>query len=515
MKTTLILNTSKHPNSYMFVLPIFTKSTSGKKTGQKKVPAALDLSHWSKDLKNEFKAINASKHFKGNNGDTLTFTKGKNTYLGFGLGDAKQIDGETFRREISKLYKAIKNKYDDAVLLLDGVLDKTNLNIDEIVYTTSESISLTCYGFEKYKSVEAKSKDVLQHIILSFSKVDKSQQSLAKNALKRADIISSSVNLARDFVFEAPNILDSENFAKEVASDAKKIKGVKVKVLKKEHLKKEKMKLFLSVNAGSSKDPNLVHLSYVPSKVTRNTPHIALVGKGLTFDSGGYSLKPPASQVGMKGDMAGAATVYGAFKAAVLLNPNAKISCFLGMTDNAISKTATFPDSVIKARNGKTVEILNTDAEGRLVLADVLSYACDQKPDVVIDCATLTGAISVALGNQICGLLSNNDKLCENLKVSANNIREYIWRLPIIDEFRDSVKSEIADLKNVGKNRYGGSCTAAAFLENFVSKDVAWAHLDIAGIATDQTHLPYCPSKGASGLMVRTLVHFLTSYEKQ
>ena len=269
------------------------------------------------------------------------------------------------------------------------------------------------------------------------------------------------------------------------------------------------MNLFLSVNAGSAFAPQLVHLTYTPKKVTKKTKHIALVGKGLVFDTGGYSLKPPTGIINMKYDMAGSATVYGAFRAAALLGLNAKVTCLLGITDNAVNALATMPDSIVKGRNGKTVEILNTDAEGRLVLADCLDYACDQKPDAIIDAATLTGACLVALGNEVCGLMGNDQSLTNKLLKSAKDQDEYMWQLPIVDEFRKDMKSKAADLRNIGNKHFAGTCKAAAFLEEFVREGMPWAHLDIAGIAGTQSHLPYCCDMGGSGLIVRTLVHFI------
>ena len=212
----------------------------------------------------------------------------------------------------------------------------------------------------------------------------------------------------------------------------------------------------------------------------------------------------------MKFDMGGSATVYGAFRAAVLNDAPYKITCILGMTDNAVNESATMPDSIVKGRNGMTVEILNTDAEGRLVLADCLDYACDQKPDYLIDAATLTGACLVALGNEVCAALGNDNKFMKQVLNSAKANDEYMWELPIIPEWRNDMKSKVADLKNIGTPARAGTATAAAFLENFVKGDVKWTHLDIAGVCTDQKHLPYCPPVGASGLVVRSLHHLLT-----
>ena len=179
------------------------------------------------------------------------------------------------------------------------------------------------------------------------------------------------------------------------------------------------------------------------------------------------------------------------------------------LTDNKINSHATVPDTVITGRNGKTVEILNTDAEGRLILADVVDYACDLKPDAIIDAATLTGACLVALGKEVCAILGNNQKLIDKISENARKTDEYIWQLPIIPEYRDDIKSKVADLKNIGSPMRAGTAIGAAFIEQFIKNDVPWAHLDIAGVSDDQTHLGYCPPHGASVLMVRTLYNFL------
>jgi leucyl aminopeptidase len=289
----------------------------------------------------------------------------------------------------------------------------------------------------------------------------------------------------------------------------KNLKGVKVKVLGKAEMKKEGMNLFLAVNAGSAHEPQLVHLTYEPKKKSPKTKHIALVGKGITFDTGGYSLKPGASMMGMKFDMAGSATVYGAFRAAVLSNCPNKITCIMALTDNAVSSHATMPDSIVKTRNGKTVEILNTDAEGRLILADAMDYACDQNPDFIIDAATLTGACIVALGSQVAGLMTNNQKFADKFLASAHAEEEYVWQLPLIDEWRQDTKSKVADLKNIGTAGKAGTALGAVFIEEFVKNDIPWIHLDIAGVADSSTHLPYCPSVGASGTMIRSVYHHI------
>ncbi len=497
MEIKLNLGAKEASDADIVVMGTFSKTeTKGKK--EVTVPA---LTGWSKECKDILNSFSATKNFSGNKGEHTTFDwHGQHVHV-LGLGKKSDYDFEAARRTASAIYNNLKNEGKSIAIQMDQFTAKGNLEKSCAAFT--EAIIMTGYEFDKYLS---KKKTVKFDTLIFDSKAKKTGAKKVQKAIDDAVIVAESVNTARDFVNEPPNVLNSETYAKAVVNDIKGVKGVKTKVLGKADLKKHKMGMFLSVNAGSAFQPQLVHLTYTPSKVTKNTKHIAFVGKGLTFDTGGYSLKPGGSMVNMKFDMAGSATVYGAFRAIAMLGLPIKVSCFLGMTDNAINSNATMPDSIVTAKNGKTVEILNTDAEGRLVLGDVLTYASEQKPDAIIDSATLTGACLIALGTEVCGLMGNDKKLAEGLKKAAAATDEYIWELPIIDEWRNDMKSNIADLKNIGGSRWGGTAKAAAFLENFVGEAIPWAHLDIAGCGDSQGHLPYCPKKGASGIMVRTLV---------
>ena len=502
---------SKLPSTELHLFSCFQKTQevkpakkSAKKT-ETKTEKVLSHSHWPKDLVEEFEFSVASKHFKADLGETFSFTHlNGSTVLILGLGEKGKLTREGLRKQIANCYKAIHNKYEDLTLHLDGFMLKDD--VEGTLKAISEALALSNYGFDRHLSSKRKTK--LSEVTLLTSE-KKTHQKKWETILAEVKTVTTAIHFMRDLVNEAPNILNSETYAKEIEKDAKKLKNVKVKVLGKSDLKKEKMGMFLSVNAGSAYEPQLVHLTYTPSKATSKTKHIALVGKGLTFDTGGYSLKPGASMMNMKFDMAGSATVYAAFRAAVELQLPIKISCFLGMTDNAVSSHATMPDSIVTARNGKTVEILNTDAEGRLVLGDVVNYACDFNPDAIIDAATLTGAILVALGSEVCGLFSNDDKLAKALLEASKNADEYMWQLPIIEEHKNDMKSVVADLKNIGSVGNGGSAKGAAFIQAFLKDGIPWAHLDIAGVGDSQGHLPYCPAKGASGLVVRSLVNYL------
>ncbi len=460
-----------------------------------------------KDTKKMLQSHPLSKDYKAGLGEVLSLTNETHKVVVFGLGDQKDLTSEKLRRNFAKVLKPLLKKN----LMIDVDSFSKKHKGQKGLEILLEALMLSDYSFSKYKSKDKKDKkkESSMHILS-----DKLTPAKFKSSLERIEAISSSVHVCRDFVNEAPNVLHSEEYAKLIEKDVKenlKGCGVKVKILKKSEIKKEKMNLFLSVNAGSAYEPRLVHLTYTPKKANKKTKHVAVVGKGITFDTGGYSLKPSGSMIGMKFDMGGSATLYGAFRSAVLQKSKNKITCVLAMTDNAVNSLATMPDSIVKGRNGKTVEILNTDAEGRLILADALDYTCDLKPDEIIDAATLTGACLVAFGIEVCALLGNDQKMMNNLLKSAKEADEYLWQLPLIDEYRDQMKSKIADLKNIGKARMAGTATAAAFLENFIKNDISWSHLDIAGVCDSQVHLPYCPTNGASGVMVRTVSHYLMS----
>ena len=486
-------STSNFSSSDLIVLPVWSDDKDLKFS-----------SAWDKVLKEFFSGLTLAKNFKASAGDLVFFNsiEGQN-FAALGLGAKKDYSLEKLRREMAKLATASKNKADSMTLSLESLKVK---GLDATLNAVVEGMELATYAFDEHLTKKAES--TLKTINLDTKEKAAGVKKLQK-VIDETLLVTESIAIARDFVNSPPNVLNSETYAKAVKKDVSKINGVSVKINGKKELKKMGAGLFLSVNAGSAFEPQMVHLTYTPKKVTKKTKHIALVGKGLTFDTGGYSLKPGGGMVNMKFDMAGSATMFAAFRAAALLELPVKVTCVLGMTDNAVNEHATMPDSIVTGRSGKTVEILNTDAEGRLVLADCLDYTCDLKPDAIIDAATLTGACLIAVGSETAAVLGNDDKLVGSLLKSAKNTSEYMWQLPIIPEFHEDMKSNIADLKNIGGSRFGGTAKAAAFLENFIKDDISWAHLDIAGIGDSQGHLPYCPKKGASGLIIRTLVDYL------
>lgn len=507
MQLTLDPAGQKAMNADVKILSAFQKTKTSTVKGKSTTETVVSVDHWAdKGLKEEFQSLRSAKNFKAAKDEVLTFTGTLGeTIKVVGLGDKTKVKAEDLRKSVARIFKTVKAER-HSVVSFDAASFDVLKDSAAAAGIIAESVGMSDYAFDKYLS--KKSPALLQQVLLSgFEK--RKEAALAK-AVATSGHVAASINLIRDYVNEAPNVLRSTEYARLVEEDAKKnLKGVKIKVLNKAQIKAENMDMFLSVNAGSAFEPRLVHLSYEPAKKTAKTKHIVLVGKGLVFDTGGYSLKPGANMMGMKHDMAGSATVYGAFRAAVLMKAPIKITCLLGITDNAVNSHATMPDSIVKARNGKTVEILNTDAEGRLVLGDVLDYACDLKPDGIVDAATLTGACLVALGNQVTGAMGNNQKWVDTVLASAKACDEYMWQLPIIPEWSADMKSKVADLKNIGTPMRAGTTTAAAFLMEFIKDDIPWCHLDIAGTADGQNHLPYCPAHGASGLTVRSLVHLL------
>lgn len=510
MLIKLDLSGEQFLGSELKILTAFQK-TGNAKSGKSKTSetAFVSIDHWSdKGLKEEFQNLKTLKNYKASKDETLSFTgaMGESVWV-IGMGDKSKLKAEDIRKSVAKAFKSAKaSKFEAMAFDVAGfnvVKDET-----KTCQLIAEALYLSDYSFDVYKSKKSEQKEVTVYL----GHIEKKNAQKIEKALASTKNICGSINVIKNFINEAPNVLHSVEYAKRVEEDVKKnLKGVKVKILNKAQIQKEKMGMFLSVNAGSAHEPRLVHLTYEPAKSNSKTKHVALVGKGITFDTGGYSLKPGASMAGMKNDMGGSATVYGAFRAAVLEKAPVKITCILAMTDNAVNEFATMPDSIVTSRSGKTVEILNTDAEGRLILGDALDYACDQNPDYIIDAATLTGACLVALGNQVCAILGNDQKWIQEILGAAQSQDEYMWQLPIINEWRQDIKSKVADIKNIGTPMRAGTAIGAAFLEEFIKNDIKWAHLDVAGVVEAQGHLPYCSSHGASGLIVRSLTHLLVN----
>jgi leucyl aminopeptidase len=366
----------------------------------------------------------------------------------------------------------------------------------------ARGVVLGGYRFDHYKSAPAP-KSPLAKVVLHLP-----ANAAVKQAIAVAYGVATGVALARDLVNTPPNVLYPESFAKRAAMLARRF-GLKVRILTPAELQRRGMNLLLAVGQGSARPPRLVHVSYAGPKVPRNQRPIALVGKGITFDSGGLCIKTCEGMNTMKMDMGGAASVLATLVTAARLKLPVAVHGILALAENMPSANAFRNGDVLRSAAGPTVEINNTDAEGRLVLADALHYALTEvKPQCVVDLATLTGACMVALGPHTVGLFSNTDALAQQLQTAAQASGEDFWRLPLTPALRSQLHSDVADLRNTGE-RYGGAITAALFLKEFVG-DTPWAHLDIAGPAWTNEDAG-AVSKGGTGVAVATLIAFLAA----
>jgi len=320
------------------------------------------------------------------------------------------------------------------------------------------------------------------------------------SSIERGQIMGQTINLTRDLVNRPPQEITPLGFARRAQSAAADC-GLKCEVFEQSRLEQERMKSMLAVAQGSTEPPCMVIVEH--NGAGANAPKLALVGKGVTFDSGGLSLKPTDGMLTMKCDMAGAATVMGAMTAIARLKLPVNVVGYMGLVENMPGGSAFKLGDILTARNGVTIEVLNTDAEGRLVLADVLSYAVDAGVDRIVDLATLTGACVVALGEDVSGAFTNNQAWCDTLLAAAKATGEDVWQLPMWDLYEDLIKGDVGDIKNTG-GRWGGSITAARFLQHFVGNK-PWVHLDIAGPAFASSNKPHREA-GGTGHMVKTLV---------
>jgi leucyl aminopeptidase len=337
----------------------------------------------------------------------------------------------------------------------------------------AEGVVLGSYRFTKYLTGDRVPKHQIERATLIVGgKVGKE----GKDAMALGQQVGEAVCIARDLINEPPNELYPAVFADRAVAVCKE-RGLEVKVMDKAALHKKGMKLFLAVAQGSAHDPRLVHMVYKPATPTKKK--LVFIGKGLTFDSGGLCIKPAQGMEEMKGDMGGAANVVALMAAVAAVKPEVEVHGMIGCAENMPDGAAYRPGDIFGSYDGKTVEIINTDAEGRLVLADVLAYGREQKPDLMIDNATLTGACVVALGPTVSGFYTNRDEVAERYKKAAKAAGEAMWHLPLVEDLREGLKSDWADLKHIA-DRWGGSITAALFLREFVG-DVPWVHVDIAG----------------------------------
>jgi len=389
----------------------------------------------------------------------------------------------------------------DITFAIDGL----GKNIEELAQAITEGSILGLYRFLKYKTNEEsdRKKDIRTITIVS---EDVSAVGDAQKGINIGTIISDATVMVRDMVSSPSIDMTPAIIAAKARSIAKEY-GLKFHVYERGHLQKLGMGAFLGVASGSAQPPKFIVIEY---RRGGKKPFIALVGKTITFDSGGISIKPAENMDKMKDDMSGGAAVLGTLRVAAALKLPLNIVGLLPATENMPSGSAYKPGDILRTLSGKTIEIINTDAEGRLVLSDALSYACKYEPAVIVDVATLTGACTIALGHEAIGMLGSDDNLKRKIRDAGEKTGERVWELPLWEEYFDQIKSDIADMKNAG-GRAAGVITAAALLSKFVEK-YPWVHLDIASTAWTDKDRPYTP-KGATGVGVRLLTQFLRDYE--
>jgi leucyl aminopeptidase len=416
-----------------------------------------------------------------------------------GLGERAAATASTYRRAGAALAQASSRYRRVATTVLADRPDQ--VDAAEAARALAEGVVLGGYRFTTYKS------DPTPVTLTRVTVIDDGGRATT-TALNLGQSVADAVCVARDLVNEPGGTLTPSVFAERAVNFGQE-HGFAVRVRDERAIKRARLGGLLGVNRGSVEPPRFLELSWSP---TRPKATLALVGKGITFDSGGLSLKSTEQMKGMKGDMAGAAAVLATFCALEATRPPVKVLGYLPLTDNMPGGSATRIGDVLHIRNGKTVEVLNTDAEGRLVLADALVMASEARPDAIVDLATLTGACVVALGDRTAGLMGNQDGLIEQIRAAAEAAGESLWPLPFPPHLRAKLDSDVADLKNVG-GREGGALTAGIFLREFVGNGTPWAHLDIAGPA-DSNDNDGEIRKGGTGFGVRTLLRLLDTFDR-
>ncbi|MEW6432449.1 MAG: leucyl aminopeptidase [Myxococcota bacterium] len=500
MNFTLVAADATKARADVLVLPVFDSDLGGKKS------TAQALLRADKKLKGLLLKTAAQEGFKGKAEQTFVFqTQGKlpaGRVVLVGLGARARFTHETLRLAAGRAVRtAGKVKAKTAVVQLPEVRE-----VEAALRAVVEGFGLGAYRYDRWRTQNpdngAARTDKVQLVLPDGVKKEKSQD----EAIALGREIVAATNWARDLVNEPAGTMTPTRLADEAKKMAREV-GLHIAIGDRKKIEELKMGMFLGVARGSVEEPRLVHLSWVPKDPeAAKQPPVCIVGKAITFDSGGLSLKPSDAMMDMKTDMAGSAAMLGAMRVIAHLKPPFPVHGFFGACENMPSGHAYRLGDVLTSRLGKTVEITNTDAEGRLVLGDVLAWANEQKPAALIDLATLTGACIIALGNYITGAFGDDDQLMFEVLESGRAAGEELWRLPVSELQKDALKSEIADLKNAGE-RAGGAINAALFLKEFVG-DTPWVHLDIAGPSQSPKERGYF-SKGATGVGVRTLVELI------
>jgi leucyl aminopeptidase len=458
--------------------------------------------------------LKTRENFKGKHGDAISMILAPGAeykqVLLIGLGDTAKLTPFDYENAGGKCLTALK-----AINALQAcvMLDAPDA---EAYAAFAAGIRFKDYNFDKYKTEKKGDKSgdsVKKPKDPSITIVTPSHAAAAK-AFASYEALASGVHFARDLVNEVPNILYPESYAKWVERELKPL-GVQVEILDEKQMSKMGFHAHLAVGMGSARPPRVVILRWngTGKGTKKKSSPLALVGKGVTFDTGGISIKPAAGMEEMKMDMGGSAAVAGVIRALAASKAKVDVVGILGLAENMPSDRSYRPGDIIGSLSGKTIEVLNTDAEGRLVLADALTYVQrTYKPSMIVDLATLTGAIMVALGFEYAGAFVTDDKLWTQLNAAGKATGEKLWRMPLDEAYRDEMRGSVSDLKNLGnQGRYGGACSAAGFLQHFIEGDTPWAHLDIAATAWSKTDKATVP-KGGTGFGVRLLYNLITDH---
>jgi leucyl aminopeptidase len=443
----------------------------------------------NKSLNGLIKKVVVSKEFNGKHNELcLIHSEGTikpDRILLIGLGKKKEITPEKLRQAGGKAISYLGNLNNKNIALSAGIISALKLSPVDFI----EGGLLADYRFLRYKR-EKNHKEIKEITVLS-------NENLYKET-RWIETVATATHFARDLV----NTPSNDMTPSALVRAARSLKNISVKVIDKAKAADLGMGAYLSVTRGSVEPPKFIVITYKG----KNIPPVALIGKSITFDSGGISLKPGEGMEKMKYDMAGGAAVLGAIKAASEMNMPVHIVGILPAAENLPGGSASKPGDVVKTIGGKTIEIISTDAEGRLALADAIEYAKRFKPSAIIDIATLTGACSITFGSEVIAMMGNNESIMEKMKKASAETAEKVWQMPLFDEYKDYIKSDIADLKNSG-GRSGSLSSSAYFLKEFAG-ETPWVHLDIAGTAWIDKDRPYIP-KGATGIGVRLLLSFL------
>jgi len=448
-------------------------------------------------------AVVAAGGFEGKPGQTALVSTGGRlpaaAVLLVGVGDPATVTADGLRRAGASLARSSTKVRAVATSLLDAA--PKSIAPAAAAQALAEGVLLGAYQFLEYKSKATATATALRRVSVLDGRAE------VRRGLDRGAVIARAASWARDLVNEPANGQSPAEFAAEARRLLSRT-GVTVQVLSEAQIRAQRMGGLIGVGQGSIRPPRFLKIAYEPAR--RAPGHLALVGKGVVFDSGGLSLKPPAGMETMKTDMSGAAAVVATMSVLRAVGVRNRVTAYVPLVENMPSGTAIRPGDVLKFRNGKTVEVLNTDAEGRLILADALALAVDDRVDAIVDLATLTGACVVALGEKIAGLMGNHDAWSDQVRAAADRAGESVWPLPLPTEYRKMLDSEVADLKNVSSGGYGGALTAGIFLQQFVS-DRPWVHLDIAGPSRASSDDGYM-TKGGTGFGVRTLVELVDGF---